>query len=83
MWRTRIHSHPKCQERLPAPHVALPQVLCCMRDCSQAYAPYLPWRTVVMEGQHGLAPSPRGTFRSGFQHGAGDGGCIHMCQVPL
>ena len=36
-----------------------------------------------MEGQHGLAPSPRGTLRSGFQHGAGDDACIHMSQVPL
>ena len=37
----------------------------------------------MVEGLHCLAPDPRGALRSGFQHGAGDGGSFHMSQVPL
>jgi uncharacterized membrane protein len=80
---TLIHSHPMFHERQPVPHVVLPLVMCCMHDRSRAYAPYLPWRNIVLEGLHGLAPSPMGTLRSRFQHGARDGGCNHMSQVPL
>ena len=54
-----------------------------MRGRSQACELCLPWRNAVVEGLHCLAPDPRGALRSGFQHGAGDGGSFHMSQVPL
>ncbi len=76
-------SPPMCHEWTPAPHVALPQSMCYMHGCSHAYELYLPWRNIVREGLHGMAPAPRGTLRSGFQHGAGDGGIYHMIQVAL
>ena len=51
-------SPPTCHEWPPAPHVALPQVICCMHDCSHINELYLSWRNVVKEGLHGMAPSP-------------------------
>ena len=72
-----------CHEWTPAPHVALPQIMCCVHNRSQAYELYLPWRNAVMKGLHGMAHPPRGTLRSGFLHGAGDGGSFHTSQVSL